>query len=151
MILESLDRADALAALHPHFAACFAWLRRLRADLPLGRYDIAGDDAYALVQAYTTFPAAERKFESHRRYLDIQFVAAGEECIHFAPLESLPAPQPYDAVKDLQFHGEPAVASALVLGAGTFAIFYPPDGHKPCLVNREPSAVRKVVVKVRVL
>jgi biofilm protein TabA len=150
MIFEHLDRAASLTSLHRHFAACFEWLRRLPADLPPGRYEIAGEDAYALVQIYTTFPAAERRYETHRRYLDIQFVATGEECIRYAPVESLPLAGTYDPAKDLQFHQEPAAESSLVLGPGTFAVFYPPDGHKPCTTHREPSAVRKVVIKVRV-
>jgi YhcH/YjgK/YiaL family protein len=149
MILETLGRADSLAALHPHFAACFAFLRTLPDDLPQGRYDIAGDDAFALVQGYTTVPETVKRFETHRDYIDIHYVASGSERILHSPTEQLGVIIPYSDQRDVTLFVDPVAATSLVMHPGTFAILFPSDGHKPGLTAMEPVSVRKVVIKVR--
>ena len=42
-------------------------------------------------------------FEAHRRYIDIQFVVAGQEAIRFAPASAMKTTEPYDAAKDVEF------------------------------------------------
>ena len=113
-----------------------------------GRHEIDGDRVFALVQAYQTGPAAERKFEFHRNYADIQFLVAGEEVIEYAPLAGLTIDRPYDPAKDYGLTADPAACSALLLQPGQWAVFFPADAHKPGCCLRERTAVRKVVVKV---
>jgi YhcH/YjgK/YiaL family protein len=150
MIAGTLAQSSRYVSLSPRFGAAFDFLRNLSADLPPGRHDIAGDDCFALVQAYTTKPLAEGKFEAHRNYIDIQFVQAGRETLLWTPLASLAETRPYDSEKDYALFAAPANATPLRLRAGEFTIFYPEDAHAPCLELDGPSEVRKVVVKVRV-
>ena len=79
MISDLISHAPHYHTLGPRFAAGLKWLSDFSPDTADGRYDIEGDRVFALVQSYTTVPASEKKYESHRLYADIQFIAAGAE------------------------------------------------------------------------
>jgi len=54
--------------------------------------------------------------------------------------------KPYDSRKDVMFyHDTPSTFAKLV--PGQFAIFFPEDGHAPCLGKGE---IRKIVAKIAV-
>lgn len=150
MIIDSLHHTASYSGLGPRFVRGFAWLASFSPATPDGRHDVEGDDIYALVQSYQTSLATEKKFESHRRYADIQYIVAGREIIYYAPVEGLQSVTAYDATRDYELYADPAASIPLPLGAGTFSIFFPQDAHKPCCVDGERCAVRKVVIKVRV-
>ena len=150
MILITLAEADAIAALEPGIAAGLRWLRAFDPALPDGRHGVDGDDVFALVSSYDTGPATEKRFETHRVYLDVQYVASGAERILHAPAAGLEVETPYDEAKDIAFYADPRASSSLLLRAGDLAVFYPSDAHKPGCMAGGRDAVRKVVVKVRV-
>ncbi|MEA4889350.1 MAG: YhcH/YjgK/YiaL family protein [Clostridiaceae bacterium] len=115
--------------------------------LAAGRYELAGDRLYAMVQEYDSKMPAEGKWEAHRRYIDIQYLVSGREIIGYADIETLEPAKDYDTVKDCQIlRGQ---GSDLVLEPGMFMILLPQDAHMPGLAADRPAAVRKVVVKVR--
>lgn len=150
MILDALTRRAQYHPLGPHIAAGLDFLATVAPDTPDGRYPIRGDEVFALVQGYHTAPGTEKRFEAHRRHLDIQLVAAGRERILYAPADALEVETPYEEESDVLFFREPGVSSSLLLTPGHFAIFHPADAHKPgCMAGRRDE-VRKVVVKVRV-
>jgi len=149
MIIDTLKDTPLNGHLGPRFAAGLQWLAHVPAGIADGRVDIDGDDVYALVQSYETAPAAEKRFEAHRVYADIQYIVAGTELIHYAPLGSLYPVTDYDAAKDFRLYADPADSTPLHLSPGTFAIFHPNDGHKPGCVNGAPCLIKKIVVKVR--
>ena len=150
MIADTLEQRRRYTGLSPRFAAAFEFLEKLPASQPDGRQDIDGDNCFALVQSYTTRPQAQGTFEAHQRYSDIQFILSGVETMLWAPLATLQVTQPYRAEKDIALYAMPAQTTPLNLRAGEFAIFFPEDGHAPGLECGGPSAVRKVVIKVRV-
>lgn len=149
MILTTLAEADGIAALHPGFAAVVEWLRAFDPALADGRHDIAGDDVFALVSTYDTGPATEKRFETHRVYIDLQYVASGAERILHTPATGLEVETPYDDAKDIAFYVDPKASSSLLLRTGDLAVFHPSDAHKPGCMAGGRDAVRKVVVKVR--
>ncbi|PKM97808.1 MAG: YhcH/YjgK/YiaL family protein [Elusimicrobia bacterium HGW-Elusimicrobia-3] len=151
MIAVPLTLADRQAPALPGLALALAWLRRPEAaGLPDGRYEIDGERVFALVQRYETL-AGEPRFEAHRRYADVQYLAAGAETIAAAPLAALAVTEAYDAGKDVCFGAVPAGrASLLVLAAGELAILYPEDAHAPRLAAGAPAPVTKIVVKVEI-
>ena len=149
MIVTTLAGADAYAALAPGIAEGLAWLRAFAPSIPDGRHPIRGTDVFALVSSYDTGPATEKRFESHRVYLDVQYVAAGSERILHAPTDALVVETPYDAPNDIVFYAEPKASSSILMRAGDVAVFHPSDGHKPGCMAGGRDAVRKVVVKVR--
>jgi YhcH/YjgK/YiaL family protein len=152
MILSRLNRLDAEAALLPDNIV--RGLRVLAAAdldrLPAGRLDIDGDALFAVVQDYTTAPKAERRPEAHARYADIQFVASGREIIGWTPADRTgPVTEDRLAERDVRFFAEVAGESELVLEAGSYAVFFPGEVHRPGCALGAGEAVRKLVVKVR--
>lgn len=112
-----------------------------------GRYDIDGDKIYALVQEYDSRTRSAGKWEAHRKYADIQFVAAGTELMGYENIECMTSgDEDYSPDKDIVFlNGE---GSFIKMTQGTFAILWPQDVHMPGQAVSEPSKVRKVVIKV---
>lgn len=114
------------------------------------RIELAGG-AFALEQAFVAKPRAEGFFESHRKFIDVQVVVAGEERMELADLSRLTVREAYQAERDLIIHADYTEASVLRVKTGDAAIFFPADGHMPSVrVGTEPTVVRKTVIKVPV-
>lgn len=117
-----------------------------------GQYELDGRKMVSIVNRYQTKLSDQAVWESHRKYIDVQFVAGGHERFGHVPLSQAPTvTKPYNDEKDVMFY-EPGVAT-YDAPAGTFMIFYPEDIHAPGLasgVPPQPSEVVKVVVKVAV-
>jgi biofilm protein TabA len=109
-----------------------------------------GGGAYAVEMAYLTKPRAEGFFETHRKYIDVQVLVAGDELMELAPVSRLGVTQPYDPAKDFAKHTDTRESSVLRATAGDVAIFWPEDAHMPSLAVNAPALVRKTVVKVPV-
>ena len=118
-------------------------------SLAPGRYEIDGN-MYALVQEYATQPKEERKAERHEKYIDIQYIDQGEECIGFALLsDGCEVSEDKLAEKDAVFYKVVKDEIFLVMPAGTYAIFLPNDIHRPCCQHETAAQVRKVVLKIK--
>jgi len=150
MILDTLDRMDRYAALNPRFGEAFDFLRHLGPAPSIGRHEIDGDCAYALVQQYKTRPVAGVQLEAHRRYIDIQYIVRGSEAISWAPLDGLTVTMPYDVTKDVGLFTASANMIPVPIRVGQCAILFPEDAHAPCCTWGEVTEVLKVVVKVAV-
>src|ERR1039458_5276387 len=90
-VFGTLDTLRSQLARPEHFAATLAYVAEaLRPDsaaqarigrIAAGtteRVELAGG-AFALEQVYLTKPRAEGRWESHRTYIDVQVIVAGEE------------------------------------------------------------------------
>ena len=160
-IFGSLTTVRAQLAHDPRFTAAFdhvaealapASVVRQRVDrIAVGateRIELAGG-AFALEQAYLAKPRAEAFLESHRKYIDVQAVVAGEEIQEVADIARMTVDAPYDAGRDLIKYRDYHDTSALSAREGLVAVFFPVDGHISRAIAR-PVLVRKVVVKVPV-
>ena len=97
-----------------------------------GEYEIDGRNVFARVNTYETEPKAERKPEKHNDYIDVQFVAQGNETIWYTPLTGDCVEIENKAAKDdVIFYADPAEKNCAVLNAGDFAIFFPWELHRP--------------------
>ena len=119
------------------------------AALPMGKHEILGDSVFALAMKSPSRAPEAGQFESHREYIDIQFLLSGEETIGVAPIEGLQVVTPYDAAKDIVFYALPKTYKNLVIHPGHFAVFFPPEGHLPMCHSNGLHELRKVVCKVR--
>ena len=112
-----------------------------------GRYDLLDDGTYINIDEYTTKDSAH--FEAHRKYIDIQYLTKGKEYIFVTALE--PAKQheiqAYDKAKDIEFFDKEEYTPHL-LSPDNFMVFFPEDGHKPCMKVDTNETVKKVVVKI---
>ncbi|MBS6722971.1 MAG: YhcH/YjgK/YiaL family protein [Clostridiales bacterium] len=152
MLTTNLSLAEKYDYLSDKFKKAFTFLRETDLSaLPVGNIAIDGEDVYANVQSYTTMAAEECPFESHRAYFDLQYVAEGEECFGYTPVETLTPSMDYDAERDLIFYNEPEESGAVILKKGDFAIVPPEDGHAPRRMTAAgPCKVKKIVVKIKV-
>jgi len=148
MLIDYLQNADRYCPLHPGFPKGLAFLRRADlAQLPDGRHEIDGQRVFAIVAHEHGRGRDCSPLEIHRRYIDIQFVIAGEDCIGWLPTSDCrQVSSSYDEEKDLAFFHDPP-AKWLAVTPGNFAIFYPDDAHAPLATS---GPIHKVVVKVAV-
>ena len=150
MIVDRLENAALYFGLGERIATALKYLiENDCTKLPVGKILIQGEQVFAIVQDNTTKPRAEGLWESHRKYIDVQFVAAGIEEMGVANIHSLSIDKPYDEKTDCAlYHGS---GSFVTVPSGSFTIFFPEDGHIPgSAINDIPAAVRKVVMKVAV-
>jgi YhcH/YjgK/YiaL family protein len=114
------------------------------------RYDIDGNNLYALVSEYVTKNEEDAKFETHQKYIDIQYVISGAEQMSIAPMsmknEIL---TPYDATKDVEFMTV-TKSSSYNAGPDRFFVFFPSDIHRPSVKIGENSQVKKIVLKLKI-
>lgn len=144
MILDHLSAAYRYTCLHPAFDAAFQFLNTAASrNLGAGRHNIVGEGLYAMVVRGEGKGENIIKLEQHRRYIDIQFQAAGSDRIGWAALDS-DACKGYDAVRDVQFPEQPATTIVTVPDSH-FGIFFPDDAHAPMLGK---GVLHKIVVKV---
>ena len=119
------------------------------AKLELKRYDIDGDNLYAIVSEYMSKNEETTKFEAHRKYIDIQYVISGKEIMNVAPLKTVnDVVEQYDAAKDIEFMTTNKVIN-YTASPSNFFIFFPNDAHRPGLKSGVSSPVRKIVIKVK--
>ena len=147
MIIDSIKNATFYKGIGTRIRTALEYLAKTDfATMAPGRYDIDGNNVYALVQQYQTRPREKGVWEAHRRCIDVQYVAAGIETMGYAPIGNLTLTQAYSPENDCElFAGNGDFVTAR---AGTFAVFFPGDAHMPCLASEAPASVLKVVVKV---
>ncbi|HUL52234.1 MAG TPA: YhcH/YjgK/YiaL family protein [Opitutaceae bacterium] len=113
------------------------------------RHELGGG-AHAIEMAYETKRRPEAFFETHRKFIDVQVMVAGEELMEVAPAARLTVVQAYEASRDLTKYADTDAASVLRARAADVAVFWPEDAHMPALAVKRPQLVRKTVVKVPV-
>lgn len=153
MLLFPLADSGRHAGLHPLFPVAFSWLadpaNRLMAD---GRYAIRGEDLFVIAEGGTTHDPATRRFESHRRYIDIQVSLDGGEVMEWTPVAGLQVDLDFQPDGDIAFYRQPdRPVTRLAVLPGSAAVFFPSDAHKPVLhLGATPTPFRKLVFKVAV-
>ena len=151
MIYDTLNNIAFYKGLSPDIYEGLKFLQQVNPDIAVGTYQLT-PNVKAIVSEYTTKEVNENGYEAHRHNIDIQYLLKGKEKIACLPLEELSETKPYSEETDAAFYNAvpDLIPSSLYLRSGYFAIFFPQDGHMPCLYVNEPQKVKKVVVKVRV-
>jgi len=148
MVIDHIRNADAYRDLGPGIAAALDYLANTDfTKVESGRHELA-NGLYAVIQRYETAPRDGKKWEAHKKHIDVQFIAEGSERIGYVDVTRLQPLTEYDAANDEMFLA--GDGDFLHLTQGTFAIFYPEDAHMPKVTLDGRSEVRKVVVKVPV-
>jgi YhcH/YjgK/YiaL family protein len=150
MILDSIINHHLYFNLHPLFGKAFDFLTKTDFNkLELGKHILEGDDLFVILMEYETKESAECIMESHRKYIDIQYMVQGEELMGVALQNGHMPSVPYDETKEAAFY-EASSDSLIKVAKGQFAIFFPHDLHRPCIKHEKISKIRKAVFKVRV-
>lgn len=149
MVIDNLMNACFYKGLGERLSAALKYLKETDfSSMEPGKYEIDQSNVFALVQRYESKQPETGKWEGHRKYIDIQYVAEGSERMGYANITRMKAIRQYDVEKDfILFKGEGDYFSAV---AGSFAIFTPQDAHMTGIMTDKPQMVKKVVIKVRV-
>ncbi len=146
MILDTLENFGKYTSLNPLFPKVLEYLQNtdLMAQEP-GRVEIDGNKLFANYDAAKGKTVEEARIETHNAMIDIQIPLSCAEVIGFTPRQYLPKAE-YDAAKDLTFYLE-RPEQYITVHPGEFVIFFPEDGHAPC-ISPIPE-YKKVIFKVK--
>ena len=126
----------------------FAFLKNTDLNnIAKGKYPIDGDNVSASVTADSSKNFDKTNWESHKKYIDIQYVINGEELIGVYPVSKATVTRPYDEKREsANYSADGKIYSAT---PGTFFIFFPSDAHRPNITPGGNKVVKKIVIKVR--
>ncbi|MDD5362413.1 MAG: YhcH/YjgK/YiaL family protein [Ignavibacteria bacterium] len=148
MITDKLENAKLYYSLGGRIEKALKYLETTNiADAEEGKYEIDGENIFAVVSVYETKDSSNCNLEAHRKYIDVQYAVRGSELIGYAPLNSQAVIKEYDEEKDFALYG--GTPSFIKLEEKMFAIFYPGDLHMPGIKVSESAHVKKVVIKVK--
>jgi YhcH/YjgK/YiaL family protein len=149
MIIDKLSNSHLYSSLGEKINKALAYLKQTDfSNMELGKYEIDGDNIFALVNEYNTKDESEGKLEAHKKYIDVQFVVNGSELMGYATFQNQKVINEYNEQSDIIFfEGE---RSFIKVDEGMFAIFYPTDLHMPGIKVQKSEYVKKVVIKVKV-
>lgn len=120
--------------------------RKDLATIAEGTYDLDGKGLFATVSYYMTKDSA--RFEAHRKYIDIQYVVEGHERIDIAaPGAERHESSAYDTTEDIEFF-DIDDSHSLMADSSRFFVFFPDEGHRPCMKTGDNVRVKKIVVKI---
>jgi len=148
---ESVNKRSLALHYHKnpkHWDQAFAFLKEADLlNLPVGKQELEGEHLFIAVNEYDSKELSDTKYESHRKYIDIQYVISGEEKMGVTTLDKAKLEGSYDAEKDLAFYtseqGEYYKATS-----ANFFVFFPEDVHRPSVKVDNSVPVKKVVVKI---
>src|ERR1700730_3464237 len=115
--------------------------------LAKGKYPIDSNFVYASVTEDPSKDFDKTSWESHRKYIDLQYVIDGEEKMGIFPAAKAQVIKPYDENKDVANY----VADGPTYSATpeAFFIFFPTDAHRPNITPGGNKVVKKIVIKVK--
>lgn len=119
-----------------------------------GKFPLDGDKMILQVIDQNTAPREALRPEVHRKYIDVQFLAAGgpERIGWYPDLGDNEAEEDLlDTPRDICFYrSNPNAREGVIeMQPGSYAMFFPWDVHIPAIqVGDRPAAIRKIVIKV---
>jgi biofilm protein TabA len=116
--------------------------------ISVGKHIIDGDNAYASITEAPSKELDKASWESHQKYIDLQYVIRGKEQIAVVPIGMAKVTKPYDAAKDVANYT--AEGTFYTANPGTFFLFFPEDVHRPNIKVAGFDVVKKMVIKIKV-
>ena len=145
MVIDTLDNLEKYVSLNPLFKDVVDFVKANDLDsLEPGKYEIKGSDLFVNIQVAKGKTKEVAVLETHKKMIDIQIPLSAEETYGYTPLCNLPEAE-YNSVKDITKY-EGAADTYVTCKPGEFAIFFPQDGHAPC-ISEEPE-IKKAIFKV---
>jgi len=112
-----------------------------------GIYPIDGKNAYASITDDPEKKEETARWESHRKYIDLQYVIRGKEKIGVSPLDSATVTEPYNDAKDAAHYS--AAGKYYIATPAEFYLFFPSEAHRPNLKVDGYDTVKKLVIKIK--
>ena len=148
MIIDTLDNLSKYVGMNPLFADVVEFLKKNDLNaMEAGKYPIKDKDLFVNIAIAKGKAPDEAVLETHVKMIDIQIPIDGPETYGYTPLCRLPEVE-YNAEKDITKYPGVASESYIKVQPGMFAIFFPEDGHAPCISDE--AEIQKVIFKVKV-
>ena len=147
MVVDTLDKLSFYESLNPLFKEIVDFLKTNDLNkLEEGKHLIKGADLFVNIQNAKGKSKETAKLETHRRMLDIQIPLSTSETFGYTPLCNLPEAV-YNEEKDVTKY-EGMAETYFTCKPGEMAIFWPQDGHAPCICD--DAEIKKAIFKVKV-
>ncbi len=149
MIIDKIKNSDLYRFNNERILNAIKYIRETDfANLSDGKYELQGEELYAIVSSYKTKNEDDAFLEAHRKYIDVQYVFKGSEKVGYIPYNNQAVYKEYDAENDYMLFSERC--DYILFNEGMFAIFFPEDLHKPGIKINDSADVKKIVVKVKI-
>ncbi len=149
MIIDSIKNAQKYYDLHPSFKDAFEALEKIDENTPNERLTIDGENIFINLSEYTNKNVDECLFESHKKYIDIQYVLSGEEYIDICDENILEMTNNRLETDDIAFFGNTDKFSRADLTEGIFVVIFPGEAHRPMIApDGKGIKTRKAVAKI---
>jgi YhcH/YjgK/YiaL family protein len=147
MIIDTLDNLGKYVGLNPLFADVVTFLENNDLNtLEAGKHLIKDKDLFVNITTAKGRAKEAATLETHINMIDIQIPLDGEETFGYTPLCDLPEFE-YNAEKDITKYGTTLAQTYFTCRPGQMAIFFPQDGHAPCI--SEAAEIKKAIFKVK--
>ena len=147
MIIDRLENLSLYAALNPLFADVIEFLKDHDLQtLEAGKYPIRDNNAFLNLQMAKGRSREAAVIETHIEMIDIQIPISSEETFGYTPLQDLPDFE-YNAEKDITKYGDTKAQTYVTVKPGQFVIFFPQDGHAPCITPQ--AEIKKAIFKIK--
>ena len=150
MVYDKIDNIETYKGLSEDIYEGLKFLKNVTPELANGVHEI-NPRVKAIVSEYETKAVNENGYEAHKKFIDIQYLLKGTEKNCCLPIEKLKETKPYNEEIEAAFYEAEIPPQELMLGDGYFAIYWPQDGHMPCLNINEAKSVKKIVIKVEII
>lgn len=147
MIIDTIDNLGKYVALNPLFADVVKFLKTNDLQtMEAGKYPIKDKDLFLNLSLAKQRTKDTAILETHINMIDIQIPITCAETFGYTPLEDLPDFE-YNAEKDITKYGDTKAQTYVTVNPGQMAIFFPQDGHAPCIIEKEE--IKKAIFKVK--
>ena len=147
MIIDTLDNFERYVSLNPLFRDVITFIRSndIR-QMSLGKHLIQGDDLFVNIAKFNGKAKTAAVLESHRRMIDIALCFNADETFGYTPADALPEAV-YHAEDDYSVYPGVSAHTYLTTHPGMFTIFFPQEGHAPCI--SQENELHKAIFKVK--
>jgi YhcH/YjgK/YiaL family protein len=149
MIVDFIGNAHLYYKINKKIEDGLKFLESVTHEIKLGRYQIS-DGVDAIVSEYATKEISEKQFESHKKFIDIQYPLIGMEKIFWANINNMQLITPYNEKNDVCFYEKPEHLLNIDIGNKIFAVMFPEDGHCPQNFVTKPEMIKKLTIKIRI-
>ena len=147
MIIDKLENLKNYASVNPLFPKVVEFLEQNDLNaLETGKHEIVGKDLFVNIQMAKGRTPAEATIETHNNMIDIQIPLSDAETFGYTQRDQLPEAE-YNAEKDITKIPNLAADSYITCQPGMMAIFFPQDGHAPCIAG--VPEIKKAIFKVK--
>lgn len=145
MVIDTIENLEKYVSLNPLFKDVVEFIKSNNLEsLEVGKHAIKGADLFVNIQMAKGKTKEAALLETHKKMIDIQIPLSAPETYGYTPLCDLPEAE-YNEEKDItKYVGE--AYTYVTCKPGEFAIFFPQDGHAPCISGE--AEIKKAIFKV---